>query len=221
MAFGAIISDAAGVPFYIDGTMPLTLLEKRVLTYPAGERDTVLFADDGVLRFVFTNSNAPQGSSETCEALLVYGSNWILRSVGAARTINVYIFGYQFQPLPAWGIQINDAQGRCILTNESKVLRDVQSYGNPADNLASGMQINTNIVGTWAIAPMNTGYYTAVTNAGGQAQPVVRAYYASARYNGATTQLTSGFIGNSGAGEQNQVLTNFRNRITAINVERY
>lgn len=221
MAFGAIITDAAGVPFYIDGTMPLTLIEKRVLTVGVGETNTVLFADDGVLRFVFTNSNAPQGTNETCEALLVSGGNWILRSVGAARTINVYIFGYQYQPIPAWGVQINDAQGRCILTNESKVLRDVQAYGNPADNLSSGMQINTTIAGTWAIAPMNTGYYTAVTNAGGQPQSIVRAYYASARYNGSTTQLTSGFIGNSGSGEQNQVLTNFRNRITAINVARY
>ncbi|MBD9551543.1 hypothetical protein IB221_04590 [Pantoea sp. PNT01] len=226
MSYGAMLTDSAGVPFYIGETMPLTLLEKRGLSVPAASGSGAvinLFNNDGVIRFVFVNSNGAQGNAQsTCEALELSGGVWSLRCAGAARTVNVYIFGYQFQPIPAWGIQINDAQGRCILTNETKVLRDVQKLGDEASDAGSGLNANFNISGEWAVAPAYTGNYTGTVSQGGQVYPVVAQYASSARFNGSTTQITSGYIGNINTGGGGTgTLTNYRNRLVAVNVLRY
>ena len=175
MAYGAILTDAAGVPFYIGDTMPLTLLEKRVLNVPqaSGSGEVInLFSNDGAIRFVFVNSNGAQGSAQnTCEALELSGGVWSLRCAGASRTVSVYIFGYQFQPVPAWGIQINDSQGRCILTNETKVLRDVQKLGDEGSDTGSGFNANFMLTGEWAVVPAYTGNYTGTVSQGGQVYP--------------------------------------------------
>lgn len=226
MAYGAILTDAAGVPFYIGDTMPLTLLEKRVLNVPSvsGSGAVInLFSNDGVIRFVFVNSNGAQGNGQnTCEALELSGGVWSLRCAGAARTVSVYIFGYQFQPIPAWGIQINDSQGRCILTNETKVLRDVQKLGDEGSDAGSGFTANFTLNGEWAVAPAYTGSYVGTVSQGGQVYPVVAQYASSARFNGSTTQITSGYIGNLNTGGGGTgTLTNYRNRLVAVNVQRY
>jgi hypothetical protein len=215
-----MLTDAAGVPFYIGDTMPLTLLEKRIITASAGIID--LFTGDGSPRYVFVNSNAPQGGSlPTCEALEISGNVWRLRVAGPTRQINVFIFGYQFQPIPAWGIQINDAQGRCILTNETKVLCDVQNLGDSAADASSGYQFQTTLSGVWAVAPVYTGYFSGVINQNGQPMPVNAQFASSARSNGSTTQIASGYIGNVESGVSSATYSNYRNRITAINVSRY
>lgn len=225
MSYGAMLTDSAGVPFYIGDTMPLTLIEKRVLSVPdvSGSGAVInLFNNDGVIRFVFVNSNGAQGNGTgTCEALELSGGVWRLRYAGAARTVNVYIFGYQFQPVPAWGIQINDSQGRCILTNETKVLRDVQKLGDEGSDSGSGLNANFSLSGEWAVAPAYTGYFAGTVNQAGQPMPVVAQYASSARFNGSTTQITSGYIGNSPSGGATGTLSNYRNRLTAINVQRY
>lgn len=226
MAYGAILTDSAGVPFYIGDTTPLTLLEKRVLSVPqvSGSGALInLFNNDGAIRFVFANSNGQQGSGlNTCEALELSGGVWSLRHAGPARTVNVYIFGYQFQSIPAWGIQINDSQGRCILTNETKVLRDVQKLGDEGSDAGSGLNANFSLSGEWAVAPAYTGNYTGTISQGGQVYPVVAQYASSARFNGSTTQITSGYIGNLNTGGGGSgTLTNYRNRLVAVNVQRY
>lgn len=226
MAYGAMLTDSAGIPFYIGDTMPLTLLEKRVLNVPAvsGSGTVInLFNNDGAIRFIFTNSNASQGNGlSTCEALELSGGVWSLRCAGPARTVNVYIFGYQFQPVPAWGIQINDSQGRCILTNETKVLGDVQKLGDEGTDAGSGLNTNFTLSGEWAVAPVYTGNYTGTVSQGGQVYPVVAQYASSARFNGSNTQITSGYIGNLNTGGGGTgTLTNYRNRLVAVNVQRY
>jgi len=226
MSYGAMLTDSAGVPFYIGDTMPLTLLEKRVLSVPAayGSGTVInLFNNDGAIRFVFVNSNGAQGNAQsTCEALELSGGIWSLRCAGAARTVSVYIFGYQFQPIPAWGIQINDSQGRCILTNETKVLRDVQKLGDEGSEAGSGFTANFTLNGEWAVAPAYTGSYVGTVSQGGQVYPVVAQYASSARFNGSTTQITSGYIGNLNTGGGGTgTLTSYRNRLVAVNVQRY
>lgn len=226
MSYGAMLTDSAGIPFYIGDTMPLTLLEKRVLSVGSASGSGAvinLFNNDGTIRFVFVNSNGAQGNAQsTCEALELSGGVWSLRCAGAARTVNVYIFGYQFQPVPAWGIQINDSQGRCILTNETKVLRDVQKLGNEGSDADSGFQANFTLNGEWAVAPAYTGSYVGTVSQGGQVYPVVAQYASSARFNGSTTQITSGYIGNLNTGGGGSgTLTNYRNRLVAVNIQRY
>jgi len=226
MSYGGLLADGTGVPFYIADTMPITLLEKRVLNVPAASGNGSiqdLFANDGVIRFVFVNSNGAQGANDTCEALILNqtANRWQLWCRGGSRTVNVFIFGYQFQPIPAWGIQFNDAQGRCILTNETKVLKDVQNLGDSNDPNNSGYVMNTTLAGQWAVAPVYTGYFSGVNNSTGQPIPVVAQFCSSARFNGSTTQITSGYQGNIDASTSNATYSNYRNRITAINVSRY
>jgi len=226
MSYGSMLTDSADVPFYIGDTMPLTLLEKRVLSVPgvSGSGAVInLFNNDGVIRFVFVNSNGTQGNRQnTCEVMELSGGIWSLRCAGGVRTVNVYIFGYQFQPVPAWGIQINDSQGRCILTNETKVLRDVQKLGDEGSDSGSGFNANFTLAGEWAVAPAYTGSYVGTVSQGGQVYPVVAQYASSARFNGSTTQITSGYIGNlNSGGGGTGTLTNYRNRLVAVNVQRY
>lgn len=225
MAYGTLLTDGVGVPFYIADTMPITLLEKRVVTVgpsSGGGGLLDLYSNDGAIRFVFVSSNGAQGSNkDTCEALELSGGVWRLRYAGAARQISIYIFGYQFQPVPAWGIQINDAQGRCILTNETKVLRDVQNLGDSSVATSSGYQFSTTLSGEWAVAPAYTGYFAGVNNSSGQPIPIVAQFACSARFNGSTTQIASGYIGNLDSNASNATWSNYRNRITAINVARY
>lgn len=220
MSYGALLTDANGVPFYIEDTMPLSLIEKRNITASTGLID--LFTSDGSVRYVFVYSNAPQGGGlVTCEALEVSGNVWRLRVAGPTRTLSIFIFGYQFQPIPTWGIQINDAQGRCILTNETKVLRDVQSIGDSSNPNNSGYVMNQTLNGEWAIAPVYTGYFTGVINQSNMPRPVVAQFASSARFNGSTTQIASGYIGNVDSSAVSVTYSNYRNRITAINVARY
>lgn len=225
MAYGALLTDSAGVPFYIGDTMPLTLLERRVLNVAeaSGSGGLIgLYNNDGAVRFTFVLSNGPQATgTNTCEALELSGGVWNLRYAGPARQLTVYIFGYQFQPIPSWGIQINDAQGRCILTNETKVLRDVQKLGDPGSDAGSGMNTNITLSGQWAVAPAYTGSFVGTVNQAGQPMPVVQQFASSARFNGNTTQIVSGYIGNSAAGGATGTTTNYRNRLTAVNVARY
>jgi len=222
MSFGAMLTDENGVPFYIDGTQPLTLTEKRVLSVAGTVNTQTLFANDGAVRFVFVNSNGPQGiGSTTCESLIMTNGSWVLQCSGPARTVNVYIFGYQYQPVPGWGIAIYDSSGNCILTNETKVLRDVQAIGDITDINNSGNNIDITKSGTWAVAPTMTGYFHGVNSSTGQPVSVNAAYYSSARYDGTTTEITSGYIGNVDGTAANATWVNYRNTITAIDVSNY
>ncbi|WP_333610115.1 hypothetical protein [Pantoea piersonii] len=229
MSFGAMLTDANGVPFYIADTMPLSLISRLSFSIPASSTYVQdLFSNDGAIRFVFANSTGSQGNGlSTCEALMLNttSNRWELWCAGAARTLNVFIFGYQYQPVPVWGIQINDAQGRCILTNETKVLRDVVNLGDSTNPDLSGYVLNTTLNGQWAVAPVYTGYFSGVVYTGGggngQPHPIVAQYCSSARYNGSTTQISSGYIGNLEAQASNASWVNYRNRITAIDVSKY
>lgn len=225
MGFGAVLTDAAGVPFYIQDTMPLSLIAKNIYSVGAasGEGGTLaLYPNDGSVRFTFVNSDAPLDSTENCEAMFIDSSNnyWSLRYRGPARNITVFIFGYQYQPVPAWGIQINDNQGRCILTNETKVLASVANLGNPSDDANSGRNLSQDLSGQWAVAPAMTGYFAGVVNQGNQPRPVIAKFFSSARFNGSTTRIKSGYLGNL---ETASSVTNYnyRNVLTAVNVSRY
>lgn len=223
MSYGGMLTDASGVPFYIDGTMPLTLLEKRVVTSVNGLGSYDLVANDGTLRLIFLQAADSDFTTPTnCEWLVVENGLWRLYTNGSPRTINVFIFGYAVQPVPAWGIQINNSAGQCILTNETRPLRDVQSFGDISSDSTSGYFISTTLSGSWAIAPQATGVFTAVDIGSGQARPVQAWYYGVARYNGTQTILRSAYRGsNTGTNLQNPSYINSRTKLTAINVARY
>jgi len=224
MAYGAMLTDQMGVPFYIDGTRPLTLISRITINVPGDNNGTVysqaLYNNDGAVRFTFMQSN--NSSSISAEWLQLDNNVWTFYSTRSTKTVTVFIFGYANQPLPAsgWGIAIWDANGNCILTNESKVLREVTPLGNVTDDNSSGYKLSTTLSGSWAIAPNYTGILNAVDNSTGQPRPVVLQFYASAYNNGTSTLINSHSHGST-AGISNPTYTNARNTITAINVARY
>lgn len=221
MAFGALLTDDQGVPFYIDGTRPLTLINRITVNVSSGGGTVYsqdLYADDGTERYVFIQSNNADTSS--AEWLQLDNGVWRIYSTASNKTITVFIFGYANQPVPAWGVAIWDASGNCILTNESKVLRDVTSLGDISNANASGYLYSGTLGGSWAVAPVATGILTAVDNSSGQPRPVTVYFYSSAYYNGTNTVINS-HGDRSVAGISSPVYTSARNTLTAINVARY
>lgn len=180
MGYGALLTDEQGVPFYIDGTRPLTLINK--LTFNVNNSGTVntldLYQNDGAVRFVFIQSNG--SDIYKSEWLQLDGNTWRLYATSGTRTVTVFIFGYANQIPPAWGIAIWDASGNCILTNESKVLRDVTQLGDVTNANASGYLYTGTLGGSWAIAPAYTGLFSGVDNSTGQPRPVNIPFYGSA-----------------------------------------
>lgn len=223
MSYGALLTDQNGVPFYIDGTRPLTLVNKVVINFTGStgqvqSRD--LYNNDGVPRFVFIQSN--NSNVNSAEWLVLENGIWKLYSTIGTKTVTVYIFGYANQPLPAsgWGIAIWDASGNCILTNESKVLKNVTKLGDISNPNNSGYTINTTLGGGWAVAPTFTGILTAVDNSSGQPRPIVIPFYSSAYFDGANTVLNS-HARYSTTGISSPSYSNARNNLVAINVSGY
>lgn len=222
MSFGAMFTDGDGVPFYIDGTMPLTMIDRRSISVYA-DQVIDLHPNDGQIRFVFTNSNAAFDSRNTGEWLYLNQSDnrFKLQCPGGNRVVNIYIFGYQYQNPSGWGFQVNDSSGRCILTHTSKVLRDVRNFGDKSQDTQSGFRYRGTLNGNWAVAPCETGYFFGVVNQGSQPRPSVARYVSSARFNGSQTLLTSGYIGNPESGASNVTYSNTRCLFSCIDVSKY
>lgn len=222
MGYGALLADAQGVPFYIDGTRPLTLINKVVINVPGDNSGTVysqdLYSNDGAVRFVFIQSNS--GISTSAEWLMLENGVWRFYSSRTAKTVTVFIFGYALQPVPAWGVAIYDSSGSCILTNESKVLRDVRQNGDVTSDAASGYKIDITVSGSWAVAPAFTGLLSAVDNSTGQPRPIVVYYYSNAYFDGVNTRITS-HADRSAAGITGASYSNARNALTYVDTSRY
>ncbi|RQM37648.1 hypothetical protein EB241_14060 [Erwinia psidii] len=68
----------------------------------------------------------------------------------------IYVFGAVVQTVPAWGIQINDSTGKCILTNETRVLRGINIV-SPTGNAGTADYLNETVAGKKAIIPAQCG----------------------------------------------------------------
>lgn len=222
--WGAMLTDSTGVPFYIDETMPLCLTSAQTYTMSlngATSASQEIHANDGAVRFVFVNS--PDDNVYFWYAFDSVTSTWrIYGSCKGANTfrLNVYIFGYQYQTPPKWGVAIWDAQGRCVITNETKVLRGVNPLGiEGADS--SGFNIDVTISGNVAVAPSILGALTGVVSGGGQVRPFVANYYTSAYFNGTTTRVRAIPSDASGDGLQNATYTNFKTRVLSAEMGNY
>lgn len=221
--WGAMLTDTSGVPFYIDDTLPLCLISKTTYSLNLNGGTVVsqpVHPNDGAVRFIFVNSPDQNvyfwyAYDSTSGTWRVYAS---CQGASAFR-LTVYIFGYQYQTPPTWGVAIWDAQGRCVITNETKVLRGVNPIGTEgAEN--AGYNINTTLTGNIAVAPAMTGAVTGIIQSGGT-RPFEARYYTSAYFNGSSTLIKSVATATVSGGVQNITYTNFRNTLTAVNVARY
>lgn len=221
--FGALLEDTEGNPFYVDDTMPLCLISKisRTLNVSNTLGGVIpVHYNDGAVRFIFCKGNRPDVNFYyTYDAS--YGMYVVNCSAEGNFVVDVYVFGYQYQTPPPWGMAIWDAQGRCIITNETKVLRGIQPQGtNGAES--AGYNVDTTLVGEFAVAPDCLGYMSGVINQGGQVYPFVAPAYTSAYFNGSSTRIKGSFRGDTGGGGASNIqYVNHRNTIKAINVNRY
>lgn len=222
MSYGALLSDESGVPFYIDGTLPLKLIDIKTFTTGNAGGYFFLFPDDGRMRFVFAKANKDgyfylqRGNLEN--------SDWVLNnSFPSGTVITAYIFGYRVEAtIPKWGMAIWNEKNECVIHNETKVLRGVTSLGNPDVDQQSGMYYQTTLNGDWAVAPTITGGATGVINSGG-VRPYSNFFYTVAYYNGIQTLIRShGTVGDSfPGGVSNLVVVNTRCKLNAIDVSKY
>lgn len=227
MAFGAIIADPEGNPFYIDGTLPLRLVNK-VTKSVDGTTFVPVHKTDNVMRFIFCEISANGAGSDSAYVYyekLFNTDDWGITagyySPNGPGLVTVYVFEYQYETLiPKWGVAFWDSAGRCVLTNETKVLRGVTPFGVEGQESA-GYNINTTLNGRWAVLPVSTGIITGVINSGGT-RPFMSTFFANAYYNGSTTKISSGGTGGyPGGGVSNITYTNAKNRIMAIDVSMY
>ncbi|KIG58907.1 hypothetical protein PU45_06545, partial [Escherichia coli] len=132
-------------------------------------------------------------------------------------TLTAYIFAIFPQTLPKWGMAIWDAAGKLVLTNESRVLSDLQTIGTPGAN--GGINIDQTLSGPWAVAPAQLGQSIVVNNSTQPPTIYTINAYSACRFDGANTRINAGGT-STGTGSPGGV-TNTGISLTAINTAAY
>lgn len=216
--YGAMLTDVNGVAFYITDTLPLSLIEVKTLTLNLPGTyygQAIAHADDGLPRVVFIQSS---GGPTNAFYYTMANGNWYIRGTANA-VVRVYIFGYKYQTPPKWGIAIWDANGNCVITNETKVLSGITNLGTEGQD-SSGYKLDTTLVGSWAVAPAIDGMFIGVV---GQPNPhtVQIPFATNAYYNGTTTRINSNATGTDSGPFLSTTYLNSNIRLQCINVARY
>ena len=132
-------------------------------------------------------------------------------------TLTAYVFAIFPQILPKWGLAIWDASGKLVLTNESRVLSDLQTVGTPGAN--GGINIDQTLSGSWAVAPAQLGQTIIVNNSTQPPTIYTINAYSSCRFDGANTRINAG--GTSTGTGSPVGGTNTGISLTAINTAAY
>lgn len=215
MNWGALITADDGTQFITDESTPISLQG----IYTASGSNTVTQVipydtSDVVLPFCVSTGNN----------FFAYGisGNTIQVTAQAADTDNspftfsVYLFTTRAQPVPSWGVAIWDRNGKCILTNETKVLTDIQNQGTKGTN-DSGLGMSRTLPGKWAILPEVAGYIVGVI----QQRPFQIGIGFASRYDGANTYIVPVQSSSIPAGGQPTGSLDAKTVVRAINVSRY
>lgn len=221
MDWGALLVTENGAPFITPQSSPLALYAKQSVPIATGSGEitkvTQAFPDGKpVIPFVCTTIN--------CVVSYVVSGNTCIVSASkpeGAGTIHVYFFTLFPQPLPAWGIAVWDEQGTCILTNETRVLTDVEALGTNGSDSGSGFNINVTRPGKTGVIPSMCGLVAGVINSGGT-RPYSTTYFFSAVWDGVNTKVNvASTNGPPPAGAVNIVYHNMRNRAYILNLDNY
>lgn len=219
MDWGALLVTENGAPFITPQSIPLAMYSRKQAAVFTGGASTVISetfpSGRPVIPFVYTTVSCTTSytvSGNTCTVTF--------KNVAGNGTAFVYFFTIFAQTLPSWGIAIWDEQGTCILTNETRVLTDVQAIGTNGSDSA-GFSINTTLAGKYGIVPAMSGLATSVIMDGGT-RPWSSQYFFSAVFNGSTTQIAQALTGGSaGSGVSNLVYHNMKNSVYALNLANY
>ena len=210
--FGAMILMDNGNPFVTPQSTPCCLYGKYTFNSSANgssqqvAQNIALNADYPVMVFIRTTNTAqptPVISYRNGGNVYVAGVNPYNQSF----TLTAYIFAIFPQTLPKWGMAIWDAAGKLVLTNESRVLSDLQTIGTPGAN--GGIKIDQTQLGQSIVVNNSTQPPTIYTiNA-----------YSACRFDGANTRINAGGT-STGTGSPGGV-TNTGISLTAINTAAY
>ena len=192
--YGAII-DVNGNPFITPASTPFCLYGKY--TYQSSGNSAAhsvtqyipIDSSYPVCAFLKT-SNTGQGTAVIAYAirsganagtLYVNGTNYS----GQAFTLTVYVFAIFPQTLPDWGMAIWDANGKLVLTNESKVLSDLETVPG------SGYTLDYTYNGSYAVSPRALGAVNVYQVQNGQ--QIIRSATAgvSCRFDGSRTRINA------------------------------
>ncbi len=219
--WGALLTTDNGAPFITPQSIPLALIGKQsvALKTGAGEITTIsqaIPAGRPVIPFVCSTVNCVLSYTVSGNTCTVSAS-----APAGAGTVHVYFFTIFAQPLPAWGIAIWDEQGTCVLTNETRVLTDIEAIGTNGSDTSGGYNINVTRSGKVGIVPSMCGLVTGVITSGGT-RPYMSQYFFSAVYSGGNTKINVATSNGSPSGTvTNIAYHNMRNRVYALNLDNY
>lgn len=219
--WGALFTTDSGAPFITPQSIPLALLSKQSaqINTGAGAVTSVSQAIPSgrpVIPFVYT----------TVSSILSYSVSDGICTVSASKPtgagiVEVYFFSIFPQPLPDWGVAVWDSGGVCILTNETRVLTDIEPIGVNGSDSQSGFNINALKSGKIGIVPSMCGLVTGVINEGGT-RPFSSQYFFSSVFDGSSTRVAVALTnGNPPAGTVNIAYHNMRNRVYSLNLSNY
>ncbi len=224
MSFGAYLTTADGGVFVTPDSMPLSLIEKKTLANGTFKVSVNYDATRPMIPFITHNRAAPETNtaSTAITASLDNGvctlSAYYLGVEGGS--IDAYFFSVEPQTPPEWGMAIWDSNGVCILTNETKVLTDVEAIGDPSNENNSGTKLDVTKSGKWAVMPRMVGY---IIGMAGSAQPIPfqTIQTSMAYYSGGNTRIKAVVGISPGSGLLNPGYINYRNRYLITDVSRY
>lgn len=140
MAYGAYLSTDDGVEFFTTETTSIAL-DQKLTASGSGQFITVnatVKTEDIILPFCVTTGGPAffeysiTGNDVTISARQTVGQ---YKNIG----LEVYLFTTKAQIPPSWGMAIWDANGKCILTNETKILTDIRQIGVPGGVLITAL----------------------------------------------------------------------------------
>lgn len=225
--YGALIGLDNGNPFITPKSTPLALYKNGSMVsaynsasaYSTHTAQLDITVPAGKPVMVFMHSNSP------CAFTTTRVSSTTIRIMGISPdpdkgfTAFYFVFSKFPQPMIAEGIAIWDDTGELILTNETKVLTDINTIGVRGAS-DTGIAMNRTLSGRWAVSPIMTGFNE--FRVGNQpTSPIVQVQTAfSSVFDGSNTKLTSqstrGTFGYLLASQQN-----YRQPAIVIDVGKY
>lgn len=219
MSFGVLLSTSSGEVWVSPESIPLALYAKKSITVTNSTTITTITqaydVNSPIIPFVYTTGEGALWSDIANGVCTIS-----LRNAAAGTRMDVYFFSIFPQPLPDYGLAIWDANGVCILTNETKTLSDLEKIGG--SGAASDNGINSSVFksGKWGCIPEYLGIAVGVIN-----DPLPRPWQSNiralARAEGAGTRITAYSDAGSSTGVSGLGFTNGHGNIIITRVDAY
>ncbi|WP_054178587.1 hypothetical protein [Trabulsiella odontotermitis] len=183
MTWGVLLTTEDGVPFLTDESTPISLQGKYSASGSGNVSVTITVdTDDVAMPFCVSTADTFFAYSLSGTSLTV--TAYPISTFSGSYTLTCYLFTTRAQPLPGWGLAIWDKNGKCILTNETRVLTDIVSIGTKG-GANSGLNLSDTRSGKWGIIPELAGFYVGVY----QQRPFQIGIGMAAKYNGTSTVI--------------------------------